>query len=137
MSHDSLLRRKFSALVSYLAFSIVTTSQSNTTSSWQFLAGSLLSTQGKFANCLDIDFEAIQDMVIRSPDSEGLAIYEEHSRREVPRCFRRALEAVIVDEAQPVGERLSSRLVEMMPGTSVFSLQFPPWFRLIFIAYCR
>jgi hypothetical protein len=63
---------------------------------------------------LAIDFEAIQDDIIRSPDSEELANYEEYSRRELPRFFRSALEAAIADEAQPIEERLRSRLVGMI-----------------------
>jgi hypothetical protein len=67
-----------------------------------------------FTDCLAIDFEAIQDDIIRSSDSEELANYEEYSRRELPRFFRSALEAAIADETEPIGERLRSRLVGMV-----------------------
>jgi hypothetical protein len=77
-------------------------------------AGLLLFSQLKFTNCLAIDFEAIRDDIIRSPESEELASYEEYSRRELPRFFRSALEAAIADEAQPLEERLRSRLVGMI-----------------------
>jgi hypothetical protein len=63
---------------------------------------------------LAIDFETIHDDIIRSPESEELASYEEYSRRELPRFFRNALEAAIADEAQPLEERLRSRLVGMI-----------------------
>ncbi|KAH8747438.1 hypothetical protein F5882DRAFT_265966, partial [Hyaloscypha sp. PMI_1271] len=59
-------------------------------------------------------FEAIQDNIMRSPESEELTSYEEYSRRELPRLFRDALEAAIADEAQPIEERLRSQLVGMI-----------------------
>jgi hypothetical protein len=107
------LQRKFLALVSYPSFSIGIASQTKSTS-LQLFAGSLLSIQRNFTDCLAIDFEAIQDDIIRSPDSEELANYEQYSRRELPRFFRSALEAAIADEAQPIEERLRSRLVGMI-----------------------
>lgn len=60
------------------------------------------------------DFEAIQDNIIRSPESEELTSYEEYSRRQLPRLFRDALEAAIAGEAQPIEERLRSQLVGMI-----------------------
>lgn len=60
------------------------------------------------------DFEAIQDDVIRSPGAEKLTSYEEYSRRELPRFFQSALEAVIADETQPIEERLRRQLVGMI-----------------------
>jgi hypothetical protein len=62
----------------------------------------------------NVDFEAIQDNIMRSPESEELTSYEEYSRRELPRLFRDALEAAIADEAQPIEERLRSQLVGMI-----------------------
>ncbi|KAM3087035.1 protein phosphatase regulator [Clarireedia jacksonii] len=59
-------------------------------------------------------YEAVQDDIVQSPDSKELTSYEEYSRRELPRFFQSALEAAIVDEAQPIEERLRSRLVEMI-----------------------
>jgi hypothetical protein len=60
---------------------------------------------------ISLDFEQVLEEA-ESPDSRELANYEEYSRRELPRFFRSALEAAVNDEAQPIEERLKSRLVE-------------------------
>ncbi|KAF4627619.1 hypothetical protein G7Y89_g10534 [Cudoniella acicularis] len=59
-------------------------------------------------------FEIAQDEIIRSPESQELVNYEEYSRRELPRFFRNALHEVIANEAQPIEERLKSRLISMI-----------------------
>jgi len=60
------------------------------------------------------DFEPVQEDITSSPDSRELANYEEYSRQELPRFFRRELEAAVNDETQPIEDRLKSRLVEMI-----------------------
>lgn len=62
---------------------------------------------------ISLDFEPVQEEA-ESPDCRELANYEEYSRRELPHFFRSALEAAVNDEAQPIEERLKSRLVEMI-----------------------
>jgi hypothetical protein len=48
-----------------------------------------------------------------SSDSQDIAEYEGYLRRELPRCFRRALEAAINDDNDPMDERLTSRIMDM------------------------
>ena len=48
-----------------------------------------------------------------SSDSQDIAEYEGYLRRELPRCFRRALEAAINDDNDPMEERLTSRIMDM------------------------
>jgi len=60
------------------------------------------------------DFEPIQEDLPQSPESQELANYEDYSRRELPRIFRRALEAALNDESQPIAERLLRQLPSMI-----------------------
>ncbi|CAG8978418.1 hypothetical protein HYALB_00013107 [Hymenoscyphus albidus] len=59
-------------------------------------------------------FEAATDYIQRSPGSVELSSYEEYSRQELPRIFRRALEAAVGEQALPIENVLRNRLVEMI-----------------------
>jgi hypothetical protein len=60
------------------------------------------------------DFESPQDDASQSPVSQELASYEEYSRQELPRVFRRFLEAAVTQQTQPIGDLLRSQLVNMI-----------------------
>ncbi|KAF4614326.1 hypothetical protein G7Y89_g15411 [Cudoniella acicularis] len=59
-------------------------------------------------------FQAVQDESVQSPDSTELSNYEDYSRQQLPRYFRDALQAIVAEEAQPIEERLKSRLVDLI-----------------------
>ncbi|KAH9203629.1 hypothetical protein DL95DRAFT_501668 [Leptodontidium sp. 2 PMI_412] len=48
-----------------------------------------------------------------SSDSQDIADYEGYLRRELPRCFRRALEAAISDDNDPIEDHLTGRIMDM------------------------
>jgi hypothetical protein len=60
-----------------------------------------------------LDFEPIQEEILHQPNAEML-LYEEYSRRELPRLFRNALETVVSEETQHLEERLRDELVNMI-----------------------
>jgi hypothetical protein len=62
---------------------------------------------------LVLDFEPIQEEILHQPNAEML-LYEEYSRRELPRLFRNALENVVSEETQHLEERLRDELVNMI-----------------------
>jgi hypothetical protein len=60
------------------------------------------------------DFEAIQENPSQSPDSRGLADYEDYARQELPRVFRASLEEIIRSQSQPLEDSLRSQLVTII-----------------------
>jgi hypothetical protein len=66
------------------------------------------------ANVVRTDFEAIQENSSQSPDSRGLADYEDYARQELPRVFRAALEDIIRSQSQPLEDSLRSQLVTII-----------------------
>lgn len=60
------------------------------------------------------DFEPVQENRAQSPNSQELASYEAFSRQELPRVFRRCLEAAVSEETDLLEEKFRSRLVDMI-----------------------
>ena len=64
-----------------------------------------------------LDFALIRDHHDDEPQtaaSQELARYEEYIRRELPRCFRKALEAAVDNEIRGVGDRLRGQLLTLL-----------------------
>lgn len=63
------------------------------------------------------DFETGQEhkgeQLLPFSDSQDVAEYESYLRLELPRCFKRALEAAINDDNDPIEEHLTIRVIDM------------------------
>ncbi|PMD42982.1 hypothetical protein L207DRAFT_526205 [Hyaloscypha variabilis F] len=62
-------------------------------------------------------FEQIQDLqenTAKSPDSRGLANYEDYLRRELPRFFNTVLQNAVSREVQPIEEKLLGQMMNFL-----------------------
>jgi hypothetical protein len=59
------------------------------------------------------DFEPVQEDVDKLPDNE-LSLYEEYSRRELPRIFRGAIENIVNEGTSQLEEQLRSQLTSII-----------------------